>query len=196
MYAGYPLAPVVIYLEIPSVDIAVGQVKEIERIVRCYKDYFIKNHTEIILAANLSRNNVKQEIRELPLKNTCISKVLCCSGYPAPQLLKSVITKELGKICHLIEDKRQQVKVMPVSLLGLQYENPQENVGNSQNFITGSMLPEFGRNIMVKCGNIWQMEPLLKDFLDSISDSLAELVSQKEELYMLPKQQTFRLDEQ
>lgn len=128
MYKGYPLSVVVIYYEAPSVEISIKQIKKIRDIIHGADNYLVNRHTNICLIANVPSDSGSKEMHPVPSKDSCISEVLCSSGYASCEIIEIVIGNQLNIVEQYIKSHDIKIKLLPIQVIAIQYGNVEKRV--------------------------------------------------------------------
>lgn len=128
MYKGYPLSVVVIYYEAPTVEISIKQMKKIKDIIHGADNYLVNRHTNICLIANVPSDSGPKEMHLVPSKDSCISEVLCSSGYASCEIIEIVIGNQLNIVEQYIKSHDTKIKLLPIQVIAIQYGNVEKRV--------------------------------------------------------------------
>lgn len=142
MYKGYPLSIVVIYYEAPTVEISIKQIKKIRDIIHGSDNYLVNRHTNICLIANIPSDSSPKEMHSVPSKDSCISEVLCSSGYASYEIIEIVIGNQLNIVEQYIKSHNTKIKLLPIQVIAIQY-------GNAEKRVAPQMFPTYQKYLQI-----------------------------------------------
>lgn len=202
MYNGYPLSIVIIYYEALAVEVSIKQLKKIREIVHTSNNYFIYKHTKICLINNVLDNNLSKEINIIPSKDRCISTIWCSNGYSASEIIELMIGQQLDDVKHVKNVLRTKVKLLPLQVVAIQYEESMKKVNENMftdykkylqisNFTLSYRIGNASNN---KGGMDLLHKYVQKLFNEKISKIIAEEISSIESDIPLEQQKFFLLE--
>lgn len=202
MYNGYPLSIVIVYYEAPTVEVSIKQLKKIRKIVHTSNNYLIYKHTKICLINNVLDSKLSKEINIIPSKDRCISMIWCSSGYSASEIIELMIGQQLDDVKHVKNVLGTKVKLLPLQVVAIQYEESVKKVNESMFADYKKYLQISNFTLSYRIGNTSNSKGgmdllhkyVQKLFNEKISKMIAEQISSIESDIPMEQQKFFLLE--
>lgn len=202
MYNGYPLSIVIVYYEVPTVEVLIKQLKKIKKIIHTCNNYLIYRHAKICLINNVLDSGLSKEINTIPSRDHCVSTIWCSRGYSATEIIELMIEQQLTDVKYEKNVIGKKIKLLPLQVVAIQYEESVKKVNHSMFADYKEYLQISNFTLSYKVGNDSNskggMDLLYKYvqtlFNDRISKIIAEKISSIELDFEMVRREYFLLE--